>query len=44
MFCIRVSINGSFVGLVHNSDRVVIRGLVKRFGIESLILVPVVAL
>lgn len=44
MLCIRVSVNGSFVGLVHDSDRVVIRGLVKRFGIASLVLVPVVVL
>lgn len=44
MLCIRVSVNGSFIGLVHDSDRVVIRGLVKRFGVESLALVPVVVL
>jgi hypothetical protein len=44
MLCIRVSVKGSFVGLVHNSDRAVIRSLVKRFGVESLALVPVVVL
>jgi len=44
MFCIRVEVRGSFVGLVHDSDRAMIRGLVRRFGIKSLVLVPVVVL
>lgn len=44
MLCIRVSVKGSFVGLVHDSDRAMIRSLVKRFGIAALTLVPVVVL
>lgn len=44
MLCIRVCVKGSFVGLVHDSDRAMIRSLVKRFGRESLVLVPVVVL
>jgi hypothetical protein len=44
MLCIRIELRGSFVGLVHDCDRTVIRGLVKRFGLESLALVPVVVL
>lgn len=44
MLCIRIEVKGSFVGLVHDCDREIIRGLVKRFGVASLALVPVVVL
>jgi hypothetical protein len=44
MLCIRIELRGSFVGLVHDSDRAMIRSLVKRFGAGALALVPVVVL
>jgi len=44
MLCIRIELRGSFVGLVHDCDRAVIRGLVKRFGAGAFALVPVVVL
>lgn len=44
MLCIRVEVKGSFIGLVHDCDRAVIRSLVKRFGVGSLALMPVVVL
>lgn len=44
MLCFRVTVNGSFVGLFNKDDRVILRGLLKRFGISHLSLVPVILL
>lgn len=43
MLCIRVSVKGSFVGLVHKCDRHYLSGLWQQYG-DELELVPVVVL
>lgn len=44
MLCFRVSLRGEFLGLVHKDDSATLRGMVNRFGISSLEMVPVVVL
>jgi len=44
MLSYRVSVNGSYVGLVHDCDRAYIRSLAKKYGAKALSLVPVILL
>lgn len=44
MLSYRVSVKGSFVGLVHDSDRYFLRMLAKKYGRDQLSLVPVILL